>query len=634
MSEKVLSAIPISKEDIESKLAEAQALIRSVSWSIVPDISEDDPSYYQKTMNPEKVSLSIESLVKGVKPNDDLHTYDQLHAVRSIRTGLQVAMHVAKDYRKRCGLPDKAVVGRTETQKTEISEKEQTAGAVALFVFARYVVWHLTPIITNNAFVKNVNTSVEQVELSRIVDSLNCALFFLGRAIERESHGDDQRLVATVYAYAEKLQNDIVSRVGALKYVEPYRDVAYQIEEEEFTLAGFEIMELEDRRVEVSEVYPDQVIGNSSSTQTVQSIMKKVFLYDPVAQINPVAELGGFQTVVLFSGDPGNGKTLVLSVARTLGRDYAETTGLPYRDLVVPNMVSKMQGESTDLALAYLRKLLDPNTINLGIGDEFEVVMPDHGDDKVSEGDKKVAVEFLKALSGVSTVNRYNMVFLAATNYPEKVDKAMMSRIKSKQNVTGAEAPIDYLRFIVLNLRKINKQYPGLVNLAGVDWETDLMRLELENTITGVNPMATIDELYVRAGEMYEPNDIRFFAYLLHMIKLRERTFSLRDCANAIDGVKAHVTDFDVPLEFIEKPSAYRDLEIDKKRGLIADLAREHVASSGVDFVEMLGRQIRDYAIEALRMKETQLNRDVEEMARKILVQHLAGEKFKSQIKQ
>ena len=632
MDNKTLSAIPITSEDVKKQLKNAHGMIRSVSWAIVPEVDKSDPSFYQKQMNREEISLNIEELISAVDVDDDLLTYDQLYALRAIRTGLQVAFHVSRDYRKRAGLPDKAVVGRTEVQRTEISEKEQTAGAIALFVFARYVVWHLTPVITNNTFVKNVNVSIDEVDLSRIVDSLKCAIFFLGRSIEREVHGDDQRLVATVYAFAENLQNDIVSRTAALKYIEPYQDVTYQIEDEDFTLTGFEIMQLEDERVEVSEVYPDQVIGNSESVIQVESIMRKVFLYDPVAQVNPIAECGGFQTVSLLSGDPGNGKTLVLSVARTLGRDYAEATGLPYRDLVVPNMVSKMQGESTDLALAYLRKLLDPSTINLGIGDEFEVVMPDHGDDHVSEGDKKVAVEFLKALSGVSTVNRYNMVFLAATNYPQKIDKAMMSRIKSRHYVTGAENPVDYLRFIILNLRKLNNQYPGLVNLKGIDWDKDLMKIEFKNEIKGVNPTATVDELYTRAGEMYDPNDIRFFACFLHMMKLREKTFSLRDCANAIDGVKSHVTDFEIPLEFIVDPQKYRDISIDDKRGLIAELSKKHVVDSGVDFAQMLGIQAKNYAMEALRMKETQLQRDVDKGARSRLVHHLADKRFKNQL--
>ncbi len=631
MSSKLLNGVPITDSDLEEQMKEAQNLLNSVSWSVKPGFDQGDTSAYSKSLQMQEMQVSIFNLIKAITPEDNLLSDIQLHVLRAIRKGFQVARHIAEDYAVRAGIPSQSSsTGLTNIQITEINEKKQTSAIISLFVWARYIIWDMQALSKDNAYIDGVNVQVGEVEISRLVPALRCSTFYLGKSIEKETHGDDSRLVAVVCRFSELLQQEIINRINSLKHQDYFISVNYQLEETKFVVSGFELMALSYESVEIKEVYPGGVIGNQVAVMGLEQAIRKLFLYDPKTQLNPISNYGGFESVQLLSGDPGNGKTLLLAMARTLGRDYSEASGLPYRDLVVPNMVSKMQGESTDLALDYLRMLFDSNTINLGIGDEFEVVIPDHGGEDVSEGDKKVAVEFLKALSGVSSVDRLNFLFLAATNYPEKLDKAFMSRVKSRHYVTGAETIDDYVRFLILNLRKLNKQHSGLVNLKNVDWERDIREKRISNdSLLKIDPTMNVTDIHEVVSRHYDLHDIRFFATFFYLMRQRQSTFSLRDCTNIVDGTKVHVSGFEIPLEWISESRHYIDLEFDDKSSLIANLAIQHVQASGIDFVEMLNKQTLYYAEESLRMAETRRQREVNDYAEKSVIRHLGDKKFK-----
>lgn len=635
MGTKKLCAVPVTEQDMKAQLKDANNLVNSASWLVRPEVDKKDPAGYQKANEMKEAQTQIKASIVAMDPLDDLLSEVRLSVLRSIRESFQVARHIAAaDYSSRVGIPQsKDTVSLTTAQNTEINEKRQTAAAIALFVMSRYLIWSLRGLAEDNSYVKSINIQVDEMSFTGIVPAMRCATFHLGKTIEREAMGDESRLVAVVYRYAEILQQKIVDMSPSLKHTDAFREIVYQIEGKDFIVSGFDVVPFVNSSAEVREVYPDEIIGNTLPVSEIEISMRKLFLYDIGTQMNPIKEFGGFQSVQLFSGDPGNGKSLILSMARTIGRDYAEASGLPYRDLVVPNMVSKMQGESSDLAKSYLRQLVDPSTINLGIGDEFESVMPDHGGENISEGDKKVAVEFLKVLSGVSSIERLNYLFLAATNYPENIDKAFMSRVKSRYYVTGAETMDDYIRFIIVNLQKLHKVYPGIVDLKGADWNMDIRAPRVQNSENVfVSPIMTVNEIKQESLRRYEPDDIRFFALFFWMMKQRHKTFCLRDCANALDGAKSEIAKFEVPKEWITERRHYIDQPIEQKTGLIGDQAQNHVSSCGIDFASMLFEKSVYYAEEALRMTETKLNRDVELRSESMLVNFLAEKKFHEKI--
>ncbi|MFA5993459.1 MAG: AAA family ATPase [Parcubacteria group bacterium] len=629
------SAISITEKELREKLKDAQPILKEATFTVKVGDESSTPTLLQSSPGgqEEEQSISVWKLIHDINSEDDLLSDMRSHALLTIRRGIQIGLHISSAYGARAGIPDSNRETGTQAQITEISEKKQTAAAIALFSMTRYIMWNMQSVLDNNAFLDNVNIVIDEVELSRTVPAIKGAVFFLGKNIESQVGKDDARLAAVVYKYAEVLQDDILNRMDSFKHTSVFTDVTYQLEETDFVIAGFEEMTLSQNTVEVKEVYPADVIGSSKAVAEVEDAVSKLFLYDFETQTHPIKDLGGIQSPMLLSGPPGNGKTLLLSLARTLARDYAAASGLPFRDLVVPNMVSKMQGESSDLAKAFLQKLLDPRTINLGIGDEFEAVMPNHGSDDVSEGDKKVAVEFLKGLSGVSSVDRMNFLFMAATNFPENIDPAFMNRVKSRNYIAGAETMQDYIRFIVMNLRKLNQRYPNLINLTGVDWNMDLRSSRMADDMQVlVDPRMGVADIQAKALEHYAPDDIRFFALFFHMMKSRQKTFSLRDCDNAIGGAKAHLAGFKVPLEWITEQRHYIVQPSEVKTGLVTDLAKDYVATSGINFVQIFTQKIMYYAEEALRMAEVKQQREIEEYAEKRLVNYLGEEAFKKKL--
>lgn len=628
-----LNSLAVTEADLKVQIETAQAYLENARHQVELRSRATMGTHVRGSTTTDEVSIT--GIVKAISVDDPLPSDAELHTLRAIRRAMQMGFHLSEQYRQRSGAASfDSAHGLADAQKAELNEKMQTAAAIMVFVTARFILWDMRLLVENNSFVGNIPAEFDQMDISTPRSAVMTMMYFLGKHLEKEVNDSDERLVAAVYGFAQVAEETILNRVTGFKYTEPFTSVSYTLENDDFMVAGFEPVSTKRQAAEVKEVYPDDVIGNKTAVAAVESSMRKLFLYDPATQRNPINDFGGFESVQFFSGDPGNGKTLILSVARTLGRDFSEATGIPYQDIVVPNMVSKMQGESTDLAQSVIRQLLDPRSVNLGIGDEWEVVMPDHGGDHVSEGDKKVAIEWLKGLSGVSSQDRGNFLMLSASNYPENVDKAYMSRVKAKHYIVGAETEDDYVRFIILNLRKLFKKYPRIVNLKNVDWEMDIRAPQVPNSEdVFVSPDMSVADIYAETAKVYDHDDIRFFARFFFMMKLRQSTFSLRDCANIIDGAKAHVAGFEVPVDWIEQPATYVEQEFEVKTGLISELADAHVADSGVNFAEMLSRQAMYYAEEALRMGETRLQRAVDARAEDMLVYQLAenqlADKFK-----
>ncbi len=630
--EQAIASVPITEKNLREYLSNAQAFIDLARWRVA--ITQGSGSYVMSGQTQVK-EVSLTKLVQTIDSEDELYTTTELHVLRAIRRGIQIGYHVENDYRKRSGVYNiDSTVDLHDDQLKEFNEKTQTAAAIVQFVAMRHVLFELNNLISNNTFTKTLSVSVDEVNASQPTRSLQCMMYHLGKNVERSMDGSDDKLVAIVYRYAEELQQEILNRAGSLKYVEFFADVTYQLEESDFVVSGFERIEATIEVVDINETYPEDIIGNTSVSDDAVNLLRKLFLYIPEIKMNPIADFGGFQELQLLNGNPGNGKSMILAMIMTLARDYGEASGKPYQILVVPNLVSKMQGESRTWAENYFRKLFNPNSINIGIADELEASFPDHGGENVSEGDKAVTVEALKKFSGVSTQQLYNFIFFGATNYPENVDRAFMSRFKDKHPIVGAETVDDYVRFIVLNLRKLNSQYRGLINLEGVDWDMDIRAPQIANKETIIiDPTMSVPEIREEALKGYSQNHVYFFARFFFMMKLRQKMFSLRDCANIVGGAKSHVVGFTVPLDLITERKQYIEKPPEAQIEIIADMAREHVKTSGIDFAEMLNQKAMYYAEESLRMAETRRQRAVAAMTERKMVEYLSDIEFRKQLR-
>ena len=213
-------------------------------------------------------------------------------------------------------------------------------------------------------------------------------------------------------------------------------------------------------------------------------------------------------------------------------------------------------------------------------------------------------------------------MFAWLTNYIEIIDKAWLSRTNGKAFVGGAETIDDYVRFIVLSLKKVHKNFPGLINYRGVQWDMDLRAPQVPDTLRiEVDPSATVGQLYTIAQEHHREDDILFLATFFWLVKKRFKRFSLRDCKNAIEAVTARVSDFAIPQEFITNPASYANRSFAEKQGLVAELARSHIGGLGTDFATMLNERSNFFAGEALRVGDVQHLRAVDDMKKRLLVE-------------
>lgn len=626
-----MNSLAITQVDLHEHLKSAQAYLDNARER-VQLASHASGSYAGSQTMDDAVSFS--GLIADVDTDDSLMTDTQLHTLRAVRAAMQMGFHLAEQYRLRSGAASfDSAHGLSDAQKGELNEKMQTAAAVTLFSFARYLQWDMYALSEHNTFVGNIPATYDKVNLASPKRAIMGAMYHLAKHVEKEVNGSDERLVAAVVGFAQVLQEAVLNRVVGLKHVDVFTGVSYTLEETDFSIAGFNVESFgTTKSAEVKRVERDDVIGNSEAIIPLFNSIDKLMLYDVDRQMNPLLALGNFPAVMGYDGDPGNGKTYTMSAGATYFTDCAKERGLPYKVMVVPGFVDKYQGESKKAAERWCIEFMDPTSIKFGIGDEFEQIMGDHGSENASEGSKEVSTTFLKAFDGVETIQRGHSLFLYGTNYRELINPAFLSRTNLRAFVGGAETLDDFVRFIVLMLKKVHGNFPGLVNFKNIDWDMNLRAPQVPDSAEDlkifVDPSATIDQVYAQAQSMHAQDDIYFLARFFWLMKRRFSAFSLRDCKNTIEAATSQVGNFEVPKDFITNPALYADKTFEEKQGLITELARGHVASLGTDFVSLINDRAHYYAADALRTADVKHTRAVKELADRMLVQTDADAKI------
>lgn len=620
MNQDSLSAIPITKADLQKALEKVAGLIKSVSWSIAPVVDDNDPSYYQKKLEKKEVSVSISELIHAIDPSDDLLSDEQLHLLRAIRCASQVAYHVSKDYMKRAGVPDKMPRGATQAQKTELNEKEQTASAIALFTMTRYILWDIQSLITDNAFLKNVNVQIDEVELSRVIPSLRCATFFFGRAIESESHNDDARLIATVYRYVELLQQEILNRCGALKYVEYFSDVTYQLEESDFAISGFALVDLAGAlSVEFNRLNFNQIVGNRDAKHFMRMDAMRRACYDLQEQKNPFLELGGITPVFMGYGIPGTGKSMAIAAYATLLSDLCAIAGIPFLFHPLPdNLIDSFQGNSAKNMINWMKPIQDPSRIVWAPIDDAESILENRLNQGVSEGVKAVIGVFLRYTEGAYAINRGNSAIGVFTNLPEKIDSAIISRIQARFDINGARTVNDFLDQDHLWWSKLEESESGFVDMLspdGYEWYTDqgaLKSLGYVSAHLDVPQEGGVKELYDKVLKEHPLNSHEFVATYYTYVQQRYPLFSSRDVRNIQFAVNLRIMDFDIPEEwFGDNHDVFLGKNYQGKMDMILELRRANM--KGLTFSEIRMQEINRYLDNMAKIADADFKRRVDE---------------------
>ena len=232
-------------------------------------------------------------------------------------------------------------------------------------------------------------------------------------------------------------------------------------------LQGFRATaETQAAKVEFTPVYPDQIVGNTAAKQSLVRYVDRLALYDVERAFNPILELGGLPSTVLFDGLPGTGKTTLFRMAMTRLTERSAQTGLPVRFVMIdPGIKDEYYGRTAKLLNEKLGMVRDVKVLTLVFFDDVDLLLLSRNDPGMGGADKDVLNITMQFLDGAFTKHIGNAQTYAATNEPTATDSALRQRFHHRELIAGPETANDYARLVQIKLTKQLQR--GIVQVGG-----------------------------------------------------------------------------------------------------------------------------------------------------------------------
>ncbi len=617
--ENSIDSVGVTEKDLRKHLSNAQAFIEETRWKVIPERSTSGLGSHTGDMTVEK-KVSFKGLVDDIDSEDKLLSDVQLHTLRAVRRGVQMGYHIEEDYRKRSGVDSFDTAGGVHRdQLKEYNEKMQTAAAIAQFVAVRYILWDMVALVGDNTFTGKLSVSVDEVSVVTPTRGLQCMMFFLGQNVQRHMSKSDERLVAIVVEYAEKLQQEILNRTNSLRYVELFADISYQLEETDFAISGFALIDMANTAsVEFNRLELKEIVGNRDAKHFMRMDAKRRVCYDFTVQKNPFLELGGITPVFLGYGIPGTGKSMLISAYATMIADLCEVLNIPFLFHPLPdNIVDSFQGNSAKNMLNWMKPLQDPTRIVWAPIDDAENILENRLHQGVSEGVKAAIGVFLRYTEGAYAINRGNSAIGIFTNIPENLDPAVLSRIQARFPIDGARTEEDFLDQDHLWWSKLEGSESGFVGMKSpVDYEWYTSQGNLVSLSEISENLAHPKEPKIRAAfhntlEEAQSDEHMFFAKYYMAVQKEYSYFSSRDVRNIQSAINLRIMDFDLPDEwFYEGPDIFIAKDYDTKLGMILELRSANM--KGLNFSEIRMEETNNYLDNMARIADAEFQRKVE----------------------
>jgi hypothetical protein len=565
--------------------------------------------------------LGLTALLYGMTPNDPLPTDAQVHILRTVRSALQVARHVAEDYERRAGVSDRTTKDMTAQQRTERNEKKSTAAVVSLHVFASYLVWGMHDLVKGNAHLGSVPVDIPELEIRKIVPALNCSTFYLAQAIKLHAEGGDDRAAAIVYRYARLLQDEVTQRKGALKHTQHFTDVQYKLEGSSFSVAGFNITDVRVESVEFKRVQFSEVVGNVRGKHHAKRQAERMACYNFEARKNVFVELGGFTPYALWYAKPGTGKSTTAASYATYAAELCARLDIPFQFLTwAEGAVDSFQGASARNAIGWWEQYHRPDVVTLGLFDDAETHFENRTHRGVSEGVRGIIGVTLRRTEGATAIVRGNAAALWVTNLPEEMDPAILSRMRARVVLDGPVTVEDYLDYRHLWLKQYDDQ-EGFVDLAHPTWhqygkaQQQLASLNDSGELYEVPKHERMKHIFDAVVRDCSPDSAEFFARLDHAVAQEYGLWSARDIRNVQDAVAARIMDFDLEPEWLENPDLLVKKSYEEQRGMILELRNRNMG--GIAFSTMLRQEYAQYLDVFADIADKQYEREVQEEMRR-----------------
>lgn len=334
----------------------------------------------------------------------------------------------------------------------------------------------------------------------------------------------------------------------------------------EIELRGFSSSaEGKTAKVEFTPVLPDQIVGNTSAKRALIRYVDRLALYDAERGFNPILDLGGLPSTVLFDGFPGTGKTSLFRMAMTRLTARGEQTGLPVRFVMIdPGIKDEYYGRTGKLLNEKLAVVRERGTLVLVFFDDVDLLLLSRGDPGMGGADKDVLNITMQFLDGAFTKHVGNAQTYAATNEPTATDSALRQRFHHRESIDGPETWQDYARLTQIKLsrlmqHKLVQVEGGLPAPSGPGSAAAAAAagFKLPNPFAGKKKVS-----WQELGELC----VEF--------KQKDPRFTGRPIESVTQKLLGESADFEVPEEWFSNPAIFLEQPYDQKVALITGLYR------------------------------------------------------------
>ncbi|MBK9941109.1 MAG: AAA family ATPase [Kouleothrix sp.] len=384
-------------------------------------------------------------------------------------------------------------------------------------------------------------------------------------------------------------------------------------------LRGFAVSEQgQAAKAEFTPVLPEQIVGNSSAKRALIRYVDRLALYDAERGFNPVLELGGLPSTVLFDGFPGTGKSSLFRMAMTRMTMRSEQVGLPARFVSIdPSIKDEYYGKTAKLLTEKLALARDPAALTLLFFDDIDLLLLARGDPGMGGSDKDVLNLTMQFLDGAFTTHNGNAQTYAATNEPTATDSALRQRFHHREQIGGPEDWDDYAALIGIKLSRQIKH--GLVQVSG-----DLPTPQVAAQSNGATaPRFSLPNPFAARKSM----SWRELGELCAEFKRKNPRFTGRPIESVTQKLLAESADFDLPEQWFADPAVFLQQSYDAKVALVKSLYRpitgEMIAAELEQYFSSEQRYADDARIQRAERLATELEAQI--AARDLLARKDAG---------
>ncbi len=552
--------------------------------------------------------VELMKAIAAVRSDDPMMSPRQHALAFRARRGIAVSLAVSDVFAQQTGLDAQLKKNATSPLDGEAAEQFKALLSASAYISAFTLVAYLGQMLESDT---EPGEDLDEPDYDFDTPQDSVKAIIAGLALAIDGAPDDMSMLQRAKAFARVTIEGLIQRKQRFTGLGGFADNHIHIEQDDFTLNGFDVTPGAKRKPLVMQFkQPNEIIGNHIAKYQAMKLAKMMVCYDFDRQLNPFVELGGYLFTFIGDGAPGTGKTILIQMIAGMINDYCQVAGYPfhYENFGV-DQISSYQGKSGQNCKEFINNVISPKAIGFGTVDDIDQVAAKRSDDRASAGQQEVTAVLMESFAGASTVVRGNCSFGMFSNYPENVDDALRQRAGARWLVDGPQTQDDYIDIFALLAGKNHKIPLG-------DHELYKAQAIKEAVSAAYSDYSKPSEqglmnIYDRFIEQNgKPKTMADVGTYLHMIKEVEPRFTGRAIKNVTDAIKMRAMDIDLPDEWFEKPETFMHKDYDAKRDMIAELRKPFT-------MDMVMQEINRYADSEFRYTDKSDNAAVEEIVRR-----------------